>query len=172
MASGNPKVVAGTSGEELALELLGEQKPLPWREAPSPSREYWAGLALARFQWMSGLSFQEIDRLVPLEFIVSLYDPYHEMDIKQLDDKLVSFVTIKKEKTHLASLRKKAGMSQNDLAVASGVSKRTIQQYEQGQKSINQASVSTIEKFARVLGCDISDLMESCSFSFAKRPRP
>ena len=42
----------------------------------------------------------------------------------------------------------------------SGVSLRSIQMYEQRNKNINKASVETIYRLAKALGCEIEDLIE------------
>ena len=62
--------------------------------------------------------------------------------------------------TKLKQLRQKAGFSQSELADASGVPKRTIQQYEQRQKSINKAQEEYLMMLARALNCSAADLME------------
>ena len=56
--------------------------------------------------------------------------------------------------------RKLLGLSQRELAEASGVNIRTIQQYETGAKDINKASVKNVVAMARALHCDVEDLME------------
>lgn len=56
--------------------------------------------------------------------------------------------------------RESSGMSQSQLAAASGVSIRMIQYYEQGAKDINAAAAITVYKLAVALGCDIVDLLE------------
>ena len=42
----------------------------------------------------------------------------------------------------------------------SGVNKRMIQQYEIGAKDINKAAGITLFALAKVLGCDVEDLLE------------
>lgn len=42
----------------------------------------------------------------------------------------------------------------------SGVSLRSIQMYEQRQRSINEASVTTVSAIAKALHCNIEDLLE------------
>jgi transcriptional regulator with XRE-family HTH domain len=59
----------------------------------------------------------------------------------------------------LSKVRKQRGMSQNQLAKASGISVRTIQHYEQGERDINKASSETIYKLAQALSCDSSELL-------------
>jgi DNA-binding transcriptional regulator YiaG len=167
-AEGSPKIVAGISGEELVLTLLGEDEPFPWKESAGPSPEYWAGWALASFQWYSGLSFQEIASYLSIEKLLALYYPYHEMDGQKLNDKLLATIHLQKERTHLAEYRRNTGLSQQDLATLSGVSKRSIQQYEQGRKSINKASASTLEALAKALHCSIVDLCETLTIPFSK----
>ena len=62
--------------------------------------------------------------------------------------------------TNLKTRRMAAGLSQSGLAKETGVSVRTIQQYEQRQKDINKASVERLLAFAKRLYCDVEDLME------------
>ena len=90
---GNPKFVVGMSGVELAWDTLYRLNM--WTEdlaKPSynldRSPEYWAGWALAYFQWRSAISFKDIVSKVPLSRIRDLYWPYHEMDIRQFVDKM------------------------------------------------------------------------------------
>ncbi len=51
-------------------------------------------------------------------------------------------------------------MSQNELAQATGIPLRTIQQYEQRQKNINRASFDYIVSLSNVLHCDTKVLLE------------
>lgn len=60
----------------------------------------------------------------------------------------------------LKEYRTKSGMSQSQLAEASGVNVRMIQYYEQGVKDINKASGGTLYKLSRALGCKMEDLLE------------
>lgn len=59
----------------------------------------------------------------------------------------------------LRERRVKKGYSQNDLAVASGVSKRAIQCYEQEIRDINGAHIKSLCDLAIALDCKISDLL-------------
>lgn len=56
--------------------------------------------------------------------------------------------------------RIKRGLSQSQLASASGVSVRMIQYYEQGVKDINKASGETLYKLSKALDCKMEDLIE------------
>lgn len=47
------------------------------------------------------------------------------------------------------------------LAELSGVNLRTLQQYEIGAKDINKAAAGSLQAMARVLGCEMSKLLES-----------
>ena len=51
-------------------------------------------------------------------------------------------------------------MTQKELAKKSGVGLRSIQIYEQRQKYINKASVESIYRIARILGCSVEDIIE------------
>ena len=106
------------------------------------------------------MSFAEIVRYVPIKDIAALYQPYHEMDIRQFVDKMNIMYKAAKPETNLKFLRQKAGLSQRDLADLSGVPVRTIQQYEQRQKNINKAQAEYLVVLAKVLCCEVEDLME------------
>lgn len=55
--------------------------------------------------------------------------------------------------------RESKGMSQAELAKASGVNRRMIQHYEQGVKDINKASVITVLKLAEALETDVYNII-------------
>lgn len=89
---GEFSTVAGKSGAELAYEVL-ERSGVPHgriraRYSADRSEEYWTGWALAWYQWRTALPFRDIVRGVPIEDILALYHPYHEMDIRQFGDKM------------------------------------------------------------------------------------
>lgn len=65
------------------------------------------------------------------------------------------------DSTKLGSARTAAGMSQSQLAAAAGVNLRTLQDYEQGRKSINGAAAITVYKLATALGVRMEALLEA-----------
>lgn len=162
--TGDFAVIAGMSGVELAYEVLEQSGVKSERIKPnytaSRSEEFWTGWSLAYYQWETSMSFAEIVRYVPIKDIIALYQPYHEMDIRQFVDKMNAMYKAEKPETNLKFLRQKVGLSQRDLADLSGVPVRTIQQYEQRQKSINKAQVEYLVVLAKVLCCEVEDLME------------
>lgn len=60
---------------------------------------------------------------------------------------------------NLKKIRTEKGMSQSDLAEASGVSVRMIQHYEQGVRDINKAEALSVLKLADALGCEVRDIL-------------
>lgn len=60
---------------------------------------------------------------------------------------------------NLKKIREAKGLSQQQLAELSGVNVRMIQKYEQGDKNITKASVSTVYKLAQALECSIYALL-------------
>lgn len=157
-------VIVGMSGVELAYKVLeltkGEETRIKPQYSADRSEEYWAGWALAYYQWDTALSFEEIVRAVPMKRIVQMYSPYHEMDIRQFCDKMSERYRAAQPETNLKALRQRSGLSQRELSEQSGVPLRTIQQYEQRQKSINKAQAEYLLMLARTLCCDIEDLIE------------
>lgn len=60
----------------------------------------------------------------------------------------------------LKRFRAYAMLSQGELAERTGIPVRTIQQYEQRQKNINNAKAETIFRLAKALYCNPDDLFE------------
>ncbi len=158
---GDVSVIVGRSGVELALEVANITNDY---EAPSyfesKSEEYWTGWALAYYQWNTGLNFRTISNSISINEIKLLYSPYHEMDIRQFCDKVYEICFEYKTYTNLKSRRLLAGLSQSELAKLTGIPVRTIQQYEQGQKDINNARSEYIVALASVLCCEPRSLLE------------
>ena len=61
--------------------------------------------------------------------------------------------------TNIQHYRKSRGISQSELARQAGVNLRTLQDYEQGRKPINQAAAVTVHKIAKALGVTVEDLI-------------
>ena len=160
---GEPKYTVGMSGIELAQSILydatGDYKDISptWRDDRTP--EYWAGWAVAYYEWCTAIPFDRINETVPITEIIEMYYPLHEADITKFVDAMNLRMQSSHEQSRLARFRAYAKLSQNTLAQRSGVSVRMIEQYEQGRKDISRASVSTIYRLSRVLGCRVEDLI-------------
>lgn len=162
--SGNASYVAGKTGCELAREVLREaglkEPDEPDEMYADKSPEYWAGWALAYYQWYSGRSFQRIYRAVSIEAILNIYPVLHEADIMKfvgiIDEKLAEYYT----DTNLKYFRTIAGMSQRELAERADIPLRQIQLFEQKQRDINKTQALNLLKLARVLNCQCEDLLQ------------
>ena len=162
---GNPCVVAGMSGREMACEALAYCGLLDEDPEPTYSRglspEYWAAQMLARYQWERGYRFADIFARVPFSRTASLYHLLHEVDtsvvVEQFDQLLAE---TRPPQTNLARIRMLHGLSQSELALASGVGLKSIQAYEQRVNGLNKASGQTLHRLARTLGCPIESLLE------------
>ncbi|MDO4502367.1 MAG: helix-turn-helix transcriptional regulator [Coriobacteriia bacterium] len=174
---GEPCLIAGRSGVELALDVIqatdetGFQRDRSrYRElersfAPigGASPEFWTGWALAYYQWESGQDFGRIQQLVPIGTVRDLYHPFHEMDVTQFCDQMDCLCVEVRAESALKAQRLAAGLSQSQLARAAGISVRTLQQYEQRRKDINKAQVECVVRLARALHCSVEDLLEYSS---------
>ena len=162
---GNPAIIAGMSGIELAKKVITYAYP-NWKFpekifSEDRSNVYWAGWALAEYQWATCKRFKDIFSRISLSQIVSMYHVYHEMDIEHfIEDMNRNYESVERE-THLKTIRENRGISQAELAKLSGVSLRSIQMYEQKINNIDKAQAGTVYKLSRVLGCTVEDLLES-----------
>ncbi len=164
MENGEPACLAGKSGIEIAREVVLETKGQELQRAPQErfgrSKEYWIGWAVAYYQWASGRTYSEIFRVNTFEDLQKMYDTLHEADVTKFAD--IVNVRMKEyySETNLKRIRTIYGFTQAELAERAGVTLRSIQMYEQRNKNINKASVDTVYKLAKTLGCTIEDLIE------------
>ena len=164
MENGEPAYLAGKSGIEIVVEVIAETMGKEVDEEPQiqmgRSREYWIGWAVAYYQWFSSRKYGDIFKVVTFEDLQNMYYTLHEADISKFVDIMDQRIQDFFPETNLKRIRTGYGCTQAALAKLSGVSLRSIQMYEQRNKDINKASIETIHRIAKVLGCTIEDLME------------
>ncbi len=164
--NGNPKYITGMSGVELTREVVfittGNYPTQKRVIQDFASREYWAGWILAYYQWYSGLKFSDmVENGLSLSEVLSLYI-LHEADQSKFVETANEIISRNKleKPSHLTTIRKARGFTQDQLAQQSGVALRMIQLYEQRQNNINKAQAGTLCSLAKALGCEMQDLME------------
>lgn len=164
MEKGEPNCLVGKSGIELVLEILEETTNKEINassvESIGRSREYWIGWAVAYYQWYSDRKFSEIFTVVSFEDLQNMYYTLHEADISKFVDIIDEKIKTVFSETNLKRIRLAYGCTQVELANRSGVSLRSIQMYEQRNKDINKASVDTLYRLSKTLGCSMEDLIE------------
>ena len=164
LENGEPNYLAGKSGIEIAREILEETTGKQFSQEQdynlSRSPEYWIGWAAAYYQWFSGRKYNQIFEALPFQDLEKMYYTLHEADVSKFADIAESRIKEVFPDTNLKRIRTTYGCSQSELAQRSQVSLRSIQMYEQRQKDINKASVETIHRLSKVLGCTMEDLME------------
>lgn len=164
MENGEPTYLAGKSGIEIAREISFETTGKEITNEPQEhfgrSKEYWIGWAVAYYQWYSSRKYSEIFKVLSFEELQQMYYTLHEADISKFVD--IADARIKEyfKDTNLKRLRVAYGCTQAELSQKSDVSLRSIQMYEQRNKDINKASVETIYRIAKALGCAMEDLIE------------
>lgn len=164
MENGEPTYLAGKSGieivREVSFETTGKEITNEPQEHFGRSKEYWIGWVVAYYQWYSSRKYSEIFKVLSFEEFQQMYYTLHEADISKFVD--IADARIKEyfKDTNLKRLRVVYGCTQAELAQKSDVSLRSIQMYEQRNKDINKASVETIYRIAKALGCAMEDLIE------------
>ena len=164
MENGEPAFLAGKSGIEIAsdvlLETTGKQLDTVPDEHFGRSREYWIGWAVCYYQWYSAGSYSDIFAAFSYDDLQNMYYTLHEADISKFSDIADSRIREYFKDTNLKRIRSSYGCTQAELAKRSGVSLRSIQMYEQRNKDINKASVESLYRISKVLGCTIESLLE------------
>lgn len=161
-SKGNPSVISGKSGREIIETVLSREEknrlfPEPiWKEERSPA--YWTGWSLAYFQWLTSYSFDRILERISIQDWMEKYHPYHEMELSQLVDDLLTLFA--QGETNLQRIRKQVGYTQKELSAKSGVHLRNIQMYEQRHNDINKAQAHLLFSLSKALFCDVEDLLE------------
>jgi len=161
---GVSKIISGKSGSELVMDIffdvgLKKEFDLP-KINYDYSIEFWCGYILAYFQWYSKRPFKDIKEYLSMKDIERMYSTLHEASEDKFVDVVNSIIDSKKKSTRLQVQRKLAGYTQQMLADKSGISLRTLQQYEIRAKDINKAASMTLSILANVLGCQLEDLLE------------
>ena len=106
---GNPAIVSGISGIELAQKIIMyayTNYKFPKKIfSEERSEVYWAGWALAEYQWATCRRFKDIFSRIPLSEIVTMYSVYHEMDIGHfIEDMNKKYMSVTQE-IHLKTIR-------------------------------------------------------------------
>ena len=162
--NGEPALLAGRSGFEIAndvvLETTGRTLDGEQPESPGRTREYWIGWAVAYYQWYSSRKYSDIFKVVSFEDLQKMYYTLHEADVSKFVDIVDARMKDYFPETNLKRIRTAYGCTQAELAQRSNVSLRSIQMYEQRNKDINKASVDTVYRLAKALGCTMEDLIE------------
>jgi len=83
---GHPNYIAGKSGFEIANEVLKKDDRFENFYCENKTPEYWAGWALAKYQWYKNKPFKEILSYLNFKKITDLYYPLHEADITKFFD--------------------------------------------------------------------------------------
>lgn len=170
---GMPWALVGLSGEEMALRACwqaglrvdeGASTAAQQVESGAPiplalSREYWCGYSLAFLQWHTGMTFSQIDQRLPITNVAAMYPTFHEESEERFLEAGLEMMACNCPICGLKRQRELVGLSQSQLAKASGVGLRAIQQYEQGAKRIDRASFATVQQLAHTLHCRPSDLL-------------
>ena len=164
MENGEPAVLAGKSGIEIAadvlLETTGKQYDTEPQEHFGRSREYWIGWAVCYYQWFSTRSYSEIFNVLSYKDLANMYYTLHEADITKFVDIADEKIRAHFKDTNLKRIRSSYGCTQAELAKRSGVTLRSIQMYEQRNKDINKASADALYRISIVLGCSMESLLE------------
>ena len=160
--NGNPKYIAGKSGQELFLEVM--EKTTGENYAPNiikcyeRSSAYWVGWMLTHYQWYSGRTFKNILETVSYDELIGLYGTLHEADICKSYEVLDMHMAGSESK--LKRIRRYCGLTQEMLANESGVSLNTIRAYERKSKDLNKAQFDIVMKLAKTLKCDVCELYD------------
>lgn len=86
-AAGNPRYLVGMSGAELADSVVEAAGGTVLKENDGTytvGPEYWAGWALAYYQWLSHRSFAYMhSKGLGIKEVVAMYYPLHEADLSK-----------------------------------------------------------------------------------------
>lgn len=164
LENGEPNYLAGKSGIEIAREILKETTGKQFKQEQdydmSRNPEYWIGWAVAYYQWYSDRRYNQIFEALSFQDLEKMYYTLHEADVSKFAGIAERRIKEVLPETNLKRIRTLYGCTQSELAHRSQVNLRSIQMYEQRQKDMNKASVETVYRLSKVLGCTVEDLIE------------
>lgn len=154
--AGVPELLAGTSAGEMLTMLLDRDIKEDYRISVK-SPEYQAGLVLALTQWYLNKSFSEILAVMPFSKFAEFNSPYRDADRIKIIKWINSCFPVV---SALKVMRQKRKLTQEQLALLSGVNIRSIRSYEQGDNDIAKAQGETLQLLAQALDCSIEELLK------------
>lgn len=149
-------VCEGQSSDGLDLMLMNERRPAKGTQ----DRAKWCGRMLAYHQWDTGATFRGIAMYLGVKELFSLFETHRIASPRVVSLYITEALAKRDAPTRLRRYRADAGLTQAALSEASGVSLRSIQQYEQRKKDINRAQAKSVWSLAQELGCKVEDLLE------------
>ncbi|MBP5598939.1 MAG: helix-turn-helix transcriptional regulator [Lachnospiraceae bacterium] len=161
---GNIYTVCGRSGTELFQDIC-KKCGLDFNNWPKPLIRYtkeeyfWIGYILAYFQWYINKSFKAINDFIKPEDLLKMYPSLHTASEDKALEIMIEFYNRKSSFNRLQEYRKRLGMTQSQLANASGINLRTLQQYEIGSKDLSKAAAESVVSLSEVLHCKPEDLL-------------
>ena len=138
--------------------LLMNEKRLSKQDV---GRLRWEAELACRYQWETGLPFPAVYRTLTEERLRALHADHAELPPAEVVQKISVLETHESTATNLARIRRERGLSQAGLAKASGVTLRSIQQYEQRKKDICHAQARSVSALAQALSCTMEELLEN-----------
>lgn len=158
--NGDYSVTSGISGIELAYLITGFTYDHNYIYQQDETAEYWLGSYLAYAQQKLKVSFQMINKYVPISELLSLYYPFHLMSEDKFVEFLKTAIKVRKGKTNLEIYRREAKLSRSELSEKSGVPLRMIEHYEQRVKNINKTNAEYLISLAKALFVSPDSLLE------------
>ena len=146
------------SGQNSGLDTMlmsGRRLPRDQRD-----RARWCGEVLAYHQWETGRTFRSISTYLSAADLIALHADYRVASPRVVSAVIEKSFARTSSPTRLKTLRAAAGLTQAALASSSGVSLRSIQQYEQRKKDINHAQAISVYRLAQTLSCRMEDMLE------------
>ena len=153
-------MITGISGIELAYSVTEFTYDKSYIYEQSDTVESWLGSYLAYAQDKLKVSFQMINKYVPITELLSLYYPFHLMSEDKFVDFLRTALNVRKGKSNLEIYRREAKLSRSELSKKSGVPLRMIEHYEQRLKNINKANSEYLLSLAKALYIEPENLLE------------
>ena len=159
-SKGDYSLITGMSGIELAYEVTDFKFEYNQSIVQNDSVEYWLGSVLAYAQWKLNISFQTINKYLPVSELASMYNPFHQLPDDKFVDFIITAIKVRKGKTNLEIFRREAKLSRSELSAKSGAPLRMIEHYEQRVKNINKANSEYLLALAKALYVDVDSLLE------------
>lgn len=144
------------SSEGLDLMLMSERRP----DKSHRDRAKWCGMLLAYHQWDTSATFRVISTYLGIRDLFDLFERQASAPLAKTSARITETLALRTHPTRLHHFRTEAGLTQHGLAAASGVSLRSIQQYEQRKKDINRAQARSVLLLSQALSCSMEDLLE------------
>lgn len=149
----------GTSDQEIIQSLFEGETQIDYSKINPVF--LWAGYGYIDLSIKLSTPIKTIFLLLPLNEMLSLFEPYHEMSFSHLKDYYLENCNTR---SVFESIRSYSSYSRKEVCILAGIKEKTLPNYIYNNKALFNSSFKTIIKLSKLFSCPLDLFKEESSF--------